>query len=253
MNLSDYIKYNRLILGTVAKHCGTSASTILRLRDQQVTPSARVAKAIWEFIGSLFSYFSMMSIGIGAFCGYLLGYRQVSFFVIILACPAIWSLQAMFMLVFDSNIKAWNYISRTGAQRGVEWLIMAHLILHPSVVVLAIIAGRVVFAGEVELIRERGLNLSANETLHMLNVLSNHPELASAGWFATRWANMNADERALWVHHKLEKLQQIWMLGFDHDDVGGFEAYGASLPMQLAAIDSVVKVEPPSSWPSLQI
>ena len=48
MDLAEYLKLNGLSLGKVAKLCGTSPTTILRLREKEVSPSKRVAKAIWE-------------------------------------------------------------------------------------------------------------------------------------------------------------------------------------------------------------
>ena len=48
MKLSQYLAENGLTLGALAKTCGTSASTILRIKTAEVAPSQRVARAIWE-------------------------------------------------------------------------------------------------------------------------------------------------------------------------------------------------------------
>ena len=197
----------------------------------------------WEFVRSLFGFFVLLSIVTGLVCGYILGYRQFGIVALIVACPVIWFFQALLVFGFDTNIQSLSFISSTGVQQGIDWVFSAHLILHPSLVVLAIIFGQMKFAGEVHLIRQLGLNLTANEVLRMLNVLSNHPELASAGWFATRWAEMSDDERATWVNHKLRNLRLLWMLGFDYDEEGGFEGFGVALPMKLAAIDNGENVE----------
>lgn len=55
MELAEYLRRNRLSLGKVAKQCGTSASTIVRIREKEVSPSKRVAKAIWQFTGGAVS------------------------------------------------------------------------------------------------------------------------------------------------------------------------------------------------------
>ncbi len=48
MKLSEYLNRNNLSLGQLAKRCGTSASTILRIKDGDVAPSKRVARALWN-------------------------------------------------------------------------------------------------------------------------------------------------------------------------------------------------------------
>jgi transcriptional regulator with XRE-family HTH domain len=48
MKLSEYLNRNNLSLGQLAKRCGTSASTILRIKDGEVAPSKRVARALWD-------------------------------------------------------------------------------------------------------------------------------------------------------------------------------------------------------------
>ena len=48
MKLSDYLNHNDLSLGELAKRCGTSASTILRMKEAEVAPSRRVAEALWR-------------------------------------------------------------------------------------------------------------------------------------------------------------------------------------------------------------
>lgn len=47
MDLTEYLKRNDLSLGQLAKRCGTSASTILRMKEATVAPSRRVAVALW--------------------------------------------------------------------------------------------------------------------------------------------------------------------------------------------------------------
>ena len=49
MNLAEYLKLNGLSLGKAAAYCGTSPTTILRIREKEVSPSKRVTRAIWEF------------------------------------------------------------------------------------------------------------------------------------------------------------------------------------------------------------
>lgn len=51
MKLGQYLEANGLTLGQLARQCGTSASTILRIKDAEVAPSKRVARAIWEATG----------------------------------------------------------------------------------------------------------------------------------------------------------------------------------------------------------
>lgn len=51
MKLGQYLEDNGLTLGQLARECGTSASTILRIKDAEVAPSKRVARAIWEATG----------------------------------------------------------------------------------------------------------------------------------------------------------------------------------------------------------
>lgn len=48
MDLAEYLKSNKISLAQLAKQCGTSASTILRIKDRDVAPSKRVARALWE-------------------------------------------------------------------------------------------------------------------------------------------------------------------------------------------------------------
>ncbi|MFG5384141.1 helix-turn-helix domain-containing protein [Yoonia sp. R2-816] len=45
--LTQYLTENGLTLNEFAKTCGTSASTILRIKDGEVAPSKRVARALW--------------------------------------------------------------------------------------------------------------------------------------------------------------------------------------------------------------
>ena len=47
MRLAQYLSENGLTLNQFAKTCGTSASTILRIKDGEVAPSKRVARALW--------------------------------------------------------------------------------------------------------------------------------------------------------------------------------------------------------------
>lgn len=51
MKLGQYLEEYGLTLGELARQCGTSASTILRVKDAEVAPSRRVARAIWEATG----------------------------------------------------------------------------------------------------------------------------------------------------------------------------------------------------------
>lgn len=51
MKLSDYLIRNNLSLGKLAKLCGTSPSTILRMKEAEVVPSRRVATALWQATG----------------------------------------------------------------------------------------------------------------------------------------------------------------------------------------------------------
>ena len=48
MKLSEYLYRNKLSLGELAKRCGTSASTILRMKESEVAPSKRVAESLWR-------------------------------------------------------------------------------------------------------------------------------------------------------------------------------------------------------------
>lgn len=48
MKLAQYLTENGLTLNEFARTCGTSASTILRIKDGEVAPSKRVARALWE-------------------------------------------------------------------------------------------------------------------------------------------------------------------------------------------------------------
>lgn len=48
MKLSEYLYRNNLSLGELANRCGTSASTILRMKEATVAPSKRVAEALWR-------------------------------------------------------------------------------------------------------------------------------------------------------------------------------------------------------------
>ena len=48
MKLTQYLTVNGLTLNELARTCGTSASTILRIKDGEVAPSKRVARALWE-------------------------------------------------------------------------------------------------------------------------------------------------------------------------------------------------------------
>lgn len=47
MDLSEYLKHNNISLAQLAKRCAISASTILRVKEAEVAPSRRVAKALW--------------------------------------------------------------------------------------------------------------------------------------------------------------------------------------------------------------
>jgi DNA-binding XRE family transcriptional regulator len=47
MTLTQYLATNQLTLNDLANQCGTSASTILRVKDGRVAPSKRVARALW--------------------------------------------------------------------------------------------------------------------------------------------------------------------------------------------------------------
>lgn len=51
MKLAQYLTENGLTLNEFAKTCGTSASTILRIKDGEVAPSKRVARALWNATG----------------------------------------------------------------------------------------------------------------------------------------------------------------------------------------------------------
>ncbi len=51
MKLAQYLRQNGLTLNEFAKTCGTSASTILRIKDGEVAPSKRVARAVWNATG----------------------------------------------------------------------------------------------------------------------------------------------------------------------------------------------------------
>ena len=51
MTLGQYLEQNGLTLSQLAQQCGTSASTILRIKDAAVAPSKRVARAIWDATG----------------------------------------------------------------------------------------------------------------------------------------------------------------------------------------------------------
>lgn len=48
MTLSQYLEMNDLTLAQLAQACGTSASTILRIKEAEVAPSKRVMVAIWK-------------------------------------------------------------------------------------------------------------------------------------------------------------------------------------------------------------
>lgn len=48
MKLSEYLERNNLSLAQLAEQCGTSASTMLRMREAEVAPSKRVAEAVWK-------------------------------------------------------------------------------------------------------------------------------------------------------------------------------------------------------------
>jgi hypothetical protein len=48
MKLSDYLKATQQSLAEFAATCGTSTSTMLRVRDGDVVPSRRVMTAIWR-------------------------------------------------------------------------------------------------------------------------------------------------------------------------------------------------------------
>lgn len=51
MKLTDYLSQNNLSLGQLAKLCGTSPSTILRMKEAEVAPSKSVAHALWRVTG----------------------------------------------------------------------------------------------------------------------------------------------------------------------------------------------------------
>lgn len=51
MTLTQYLANNRLSLSDLAEQCGTSASTILRVKKGAVAPSQRVARALWDATG----------------------------------------------------------------------------------------------------------------------------------------------------------------------------------------------------------
>ena len=53
MTLTQYLESNQLTLNDLAKQCGTSASTILRIKEGTVAPSKRVARALWDATGGL--------------------------------------------------------------------------------------------------------------------------------------------------------------------------------------------------------
>ena len=48
MTLTQYLAANQLTLNDLENQCGTSASTILRVKDGTVAPSKRVARALWD-------------------------------------------------------------------------------------------------------------------------------------------------------------------------------------------------------------
>ena len=48
MTLGQYLEQHGLTLSQLAQQCGTSASTILRIKEAEVAPSKRVAQAIWQ-------------------------------------------------------------------------------------------------------------------------------------------------------------------------------------------------------------
>ena len=48
MTLSQYLEMHDLTLTQLAQACGTSASTILRIKEAEVAPSKRVMAAIWK-------------------------------------------------------------------------------------------------------------------------------------------------------------------------------------------------------------
>ena len=48
MTLSQYLEMHDLTLAQLAQACGTSASTILRIKEAEVAPSKRVMVAIWK-------------------------------------------------------------------------------------------------------------------------------------------------------------------------------------------------------------
>lgn len=194
----------------------------------------------WEFVGSLFGFFVLISLFGGLGIGYVFGYGQYGIIGLIILCPMVWLCQGVLVFGFDPGIQQLSNISRSGVQRGVDWILYAHILVHPLVVVVGLLLGRRKRKREILHIRSSGMKLTADDIYGMLNVLSNHPQLASAGWFASNWQNKGQAEQRAWVNQHAVELRQIWIDGFELDEVGGFDAYDIGLPGKLAAIDQSI-------------
>jgi hypothetical protein len=63
MQLSRFLELNSMSLRELARRCGTSASTMVRVRDQSVVPSRRVLEAICRETGGAVTVGELIQIG----------------------------------------------------------------------------------------------------------------------------------------------------------------------------------------------
>jgi len=64
MLLSRFLELNSMSLRELARRCGTSASTLVRVRDQSVVPSRRVLEAICRETGGAVTVGELIQIGV---------------------------------------------------------------------------------------------------------------------------------------------------------------------------------------------
>lgn len=186
-----------------------------------------------EFFSSLFHGRILFLIICTVLSGYFVGWRHFGWIGNIVWIAILVFLQSMIFVSSDYS-DALIRIMETGIGDGIAGsIVKLHMVFHPVVLVLSIILGRSVRKDDAKEQTDTVDAMSAEKMTSILDIVSNHPELAAAGWFANRWIKMTADEQLGWTEKNLIPLRQLWLNG----GWDGFDAYGMELPVHLAIID----------------
>lgn len=186
-----------------------------------------------EFFSSLFHGRILFLVIFTILSGYFVGWRHFGWIGNIVWMAILVFLQSMIFVSSDYS-DVLIRIMETGIGDGIaESIVKLHTAFHPAVLVLSIILGRSVRKDDAKEQTDTVDAMSAEKMTSILDIVSNHPELGAAGWFANCWIKMTADEQLAWTKKNLKPLRQLWLNG----GWDGFDAYGMELPVHLAIID----------------